>query len=372
MKRLVEMNDRKKTEKKKMTWLKGVAIFVGAVLLVVVLYLLYVIVTYSRIEDGLELQIQGKTDGFVAERQKEYTITSYNVGFGAYTRDFTFFMDGGKQSRAKSAQSVTDCTNGAVDVLLEYDPDIFLFQEMDTDSTRSHHIDQSELVLQRLEGYEEAFAQNYHSAYLMVPLTCPHGASNSGVATFSRLDMKTALRRQLPIAKDLSKLIDLDRCYSRTIIPMDDGTNLVIYNVHLSAYGADASVKEAQFSLLFEDMSQQYKQGNYVVCGGDFNSDFIGDSNQQLNGDNTKDAGWTQPFPDQLIPDGIIKCTSYEGEKVLPTARDCDIPYQEGNFTIMVDGFLVSDNVEVTYLENVQTGFTYSDHNPVCMRFKLK
>ena len=43
----------------------------------------------------------------------------------------------------------------------------------------------------------------------------------------------------------------------------------------------------------------------------------------------------------------------------------------EGNFTIIVDGFIVSDNVTVNFLENVQTGFRYSDHNPVLMRFTL-
>ena len=45
---------------------------------------------------------------------------------------------------------------------------------------------------------------------------------------------------------------------------------------------------------------------------------------------------------------------------------------KEGNFTIIVDGFIVSDNVTVTSLENVVTGFVYSDHNPVVMKFKLK
>jgi hypothetical protein len=38
----------------------------------------------------------------------------------------------------------------------------------------------------------------------------------------------------------------------------------------------------------------------------------------------------------------------------------------------VIDGFLVSDNVEVTELHNVDTGFAYSDHNPVMMRFTLK
>ena len=63
---------------------------------------------------------------------------------------------------------------------------------------------------------------------------------------------------------------------------------------------------------------------------------------------------------------------SYNDGKINPTCRNCDVPYKEGNFTIIVDGFIVSDNVTVTSLENVVTGFVYSDHNPVVMKFKLK
>ena len=52
--------------------------------------------------------------------------------------------------------------------------------------------------------------------------------------------------------------------------------------------------------------------------------------------------------------------------------RNCDVPYKKGNFTLIVDGFMVSENVEVTYLENIQKDFVYSDHNPVVMKFRLK
>ena len=108
-----------------------------------------------------------------------------------------------------------------------------------------------------------------------------------------------------------------------------------------------------------------------MVFGGDFNHDFTWNSTQVLNGGEMTDFGWAQPFPAEMLPEGLTRCDNYTDGKVEPTCRNCDIPYEEGNFTIIVDGFLVSDNVTVTYLENVQTGFTYSDHNPVLMRFTL-
>ena len=145
----------------------------------------------------------------------------------------------------------------------------------------------------------------------------------------------------------------------------------MLFNVHLSAYGGSDEIRAAQMNMLFGDMLAEYQKGNYVVCGGDFNHDFTGNSTQVLNGGEMTDFGWAQPFPAEMLPEGLTRCDNYTDGKVEPTGRDCDIPYEEGNFTIIVDGFLVSDNVTVTYLENVQTGFTYSDHNPVLMRFTL-
>ena len=51
--------------------------------------------------------------------------------------------------------------------------------------------------------------------------------------------------------------------------------------------------------------------------------------------------------------------------------RNADGPYHAGQFVLTVDGFIVSDNVSVSMTEVIDTGFAYSDHNPVHMSFKL-
>ena len=38
-------------------------------------------------------------------------------------------------------------------------------------------------------------------------------------------------------------------------------------------------------------------------------------------------------------------------------------------YTVTLDGFIISDNVECTKYENVNTGYSYSDHDPVYMEF---
>ena len=91
----------------------------------------------------------------------------------------------------------------------------------------------------------------------------------------------------------------------------------------------------------------------------------------RLGGAGTTEYGWAQPFPADLLPTCITRCTSYSNETLQPTCRNCDVPYEEGNFTIIVDGFLVTQNVTCVEVKNVYTSFTYSDHCPVVMQFKL-
>lgn len=356
------------------TWKKiviALCALLGALLLVLLGYVAYVMIDYSRIPDKQELEIDRIAPNESVQTGTEYVIVTQNLGFGAYTQDFTFFMDGGTQSRAESRESVIACiTEGALTVASQ-SPDFILFQEVDLDSTRSHHTNQYDLLREHFSDFSSTYAVNYDSAYLMYPFHSPHGASYSSLATFSRFDITSSLRRSFPISTSLSKFLDLDRCYSVSRIPVQGGRELVLYNVHASAYGSDDSIRQAQMSMLFEDMNAEYQKGNYVICGGDFNHDFTGDSSQKLNGADA-DFGWAQPFPAEMLPTGFTRCIDYAGDTLYPTCRNCDIPYEPGNFTIIVDGFIVSDNVSCTEVRHVDTAFTYSDHAPVVMTFTLE
>ncbi|MBQ9063987.1 MAG: endonuclease/exonuclease/phosphatase family protein [Blautia sp.] len=352
-------------------WKTPLGLFIAAVLIVGG-YLGYVIGTYNRIDDNLELEVEGN-----AEEQpsagEEYTIVSYNVGFGAYTADFTFFMDEGKESRARSKESVENCINETTTTALSYDPDVVFFQEVDTDSTRSHNVDEAAIIKGRFadEGvFDDVFAQNYHSAYLFYPIIEPHGASNSGLLTMSRFDVSSSLRRSLPISKGFNKFLDLDRCYSISRVPMENGKELILVNLHLSAYGTDAAQGNSQLEMVFEDLKAEYEKGNYVICGGDFNHDFTTDSKEYFNPGTDKTYSWCHSFPDEVIPEGFTKCTDYS-EGMTATSRYTNIPYGKDSFTVILDGFVVSDNVDCTYVQNIDTGYLYTDHNPVVMKFKL-
>lgn len=341
-------------------------------------YIIYMIVTYHRIADNTVLEVSqtAASKNNIIQCGEEYTALTYNIGFGAYSDDYSFFMDGGKYSRAFSKEAAVKNVTGAAEAAQACNPDFVLFQEVDLDSTRSYHINQYEIIQEYFVDFAANFGVNYHSSYLMVPLNEPHGASTAGLATFSRFSMYSALRRSLPISGGIGKFIDLDRAYVITRLPVENGKELVIFNVHLSAYATDDTIVGQQIAMLSEDMKQDLAAGNYILCGGDYNQDLLGNSPEVFQTAQT-DANWAKPFPTQLLPEGMALSydllSKEEHDNRKPSCRNADKPYEEGeSFVTMVDGFLISNNLELIEINTIDTGFAYSDHNPVMMKFKLK
>lgn len=353
-------------------WWKLPAAVLGLVLAAVLVYLAYALLTYYRVEDWQDLTVKGQGNG-PAETGRTYTLLSYNIGFGAYSPDYSFFMDGGKFSRALSAEDAQANVTGALETAAAHDPDFVFLQEVDADATRSYHLDEQAMAEEALTGKAWVSAQNYDSPYLFWPLTCPHGASRSGIMTFSDRTVTSSVRRSLPVETGLTRFLDLDRCYTVTRVPVVGGRELCLYNVHLSAYTSDGTIATEQVKLLLADMEAEYAAGNYAVCGGDFNKDLLGDSGAVF-GVAGEGQTWAQPFPEELLGGGIRLVVPDEDDgNPVPSCRNADRPYQPGtSFVLTVDGFLVSDNVAVESASVVDTGFAWSDHNPVTLTFWLE
>ena len=351
-----------------------IGIVIAAIVVIALAYVAYVFISFHRLEDHLVIVPYGTTETQSLAAGKEMTITSYNIGFGAYSDDYTFFMDGGKESWAFSKEAVYENIDGAMGVIEEQKPDIALFQEVDFDGTRSYHVDEVALVQEdmwELGQYAALFAQNYDSPFLMYPITQPHGANKAGIMTFSKAEMFDGIRRSLPIEEGLSKVLDLDRCYSKVRVQVDNGKQLVIYNMHLSAYTSKAETAEIQLSMVIQDMQEEYDQGNYCIAGGDFNRDLLGNSPEIFHTAKLED-NWAQPVNMSLFTDDITLVAPFQEADMIASCRNPNKPYEEGDFVVTVDGFIVSANVEVTYANVIDAGFKYSDHNPVIMRFILK
>ncbi len=342
---------------------------VGSIILAAASYLIYVVCSYYRVEDNLELTVAGEAAEAVPVGQK-LSLLTYNIGFGAYSDDYSFFMDGGKYSRAFSEDAVIANTNGSLAAILSANPDFVLLQEVDRDGDRSYHVDQTAMLTKGLSGYDNIFAQNYDSPYFFYPFNRPIGANLSGMMTFSEYDITSAQRRSLPIEDSLYKYLDLDRAYTVSSVPTQNGKELVLYNVHLSAYTSDGNIADEQLKMLADDMMAQYQKGNYVVAAGDFNKDLLGDSSKYFKRGGDGEFTWAKPLDASLLPEGF---TCHSGTNA-PTCRNADSAYRADgtDFVLSVDGIIISPNVELVSCLTVDNGFKYSDHNPVSAEFILK
>ena len=354
---------------------KRIIIILLAIILVFGAYAIYVFSAYYRLPDKLTLEVKRNgensrfIENFTVTPGNAYFIMTYNIGFGAYRSDYSFFMDGGKSSWAKDEESVIAAVCAMGEIINEVNPDFVLLQEIDVDGTRSYHVDELELLNQFLKGYYYDFAQDYDSPFLFFPPWEPHGANKSGLGVYSRAEITESMRRSLPISESFSKLVDLDRCYSISRIPTENGRQLCIYNVHTSAYGGSDEIRQAQLSTLFGDMNADYAKGNYVICGGDFNHNLK--ENSQENA-----PEWAYPFPRESLPEGFhmaLDNARDEDAVAHNTCRSAETPYdEETTYTVTLDGFIVSDNVKVNYYQHMDWGYEFSDHDPVLMQFILE
>ena len=351
-----------------------------ALVLIVLAYVVYVFASYYRVEDMQRLSVAHCSAAAAtpmegaAESETVYRVSSANVGFGAYSDDYSFFMDGGRESRARSRQAVDENMRGEVSLVKDLSPDFALFQEVDINGTRSWHIAEDAYLSDAMGSseFDEVFAQNYDSPYLFYPLINPHGANQSGIVTLSRHPISSAVRRSLPIEAGFMKLVDLDRCYSVSRIPMANGKELVLYNLHLSAYTSDGTIATEQLEMLCADMLAEYENGNYCVAGGDFNKDLLGNSAEVFGVAVGENDTWAQPIPEGTIPDGLSLVVPFDPAHPVATCRTASEAYNiETTFRVTVDGFLISGNVEAVSAAVVDAGYRYSDHNPIYMDFIL-
>lgn len=363
--------------------LKVILILIVIILVIIGAYVLYVMAQYSRIPDKQKLTINNNsiTSIDTLKNDTTYTATTYNIGFGAYSPDYSFFMDTGvmkdgthvtgKYGTGFSKEDVNKNTNGVIETILEINPTFALFQEVDTDSTRSFHINQVKAIENTFNNMSSDYAVNYHSFYSILPVNNPHGIANAGLLTLSKTKIDSAIRISYPVSdKFPAKYFDLDRCFSITYIKVENGRKLSIINSHMSAYDKGGIIRAQQLTLLNKYMREEYNKGNYVIVGGDFNHAL---GKEVLTAFESKQEipNWVSLLTNQDL-DPYMRICSAENELEVATCRSTDLPYVKGvNYTTVIDGFIISDNVEA-YSTNLENDYLYSDHQPVLLHFKLK
>lgn len=180
----------------------------------------------------------------------------------------------------------------------------------------------------------------------------------------------TAKRMSFPIDEGLTKILDYDRCYTTVRFQTENNKELVWYTTHMSAYAKDPTTSNKQIEMLIKSMQEEYKKGNYVVCGADFNKSLLENPEQYYPDDKIYEV---KAFPEQMLVLTDIKTVlPFNPDKPAGSCRDASEPLSSSTKVCNIDGFLISDNIELIKSDVVDNNFEYSDHNPVYMTFKLK
>ncbi len=354
-------------------------LIVAAAIVVVAIYASYLFLSYSRIEDKAELTTKNQTQANV-KIGKAYSVVTYNVGFGCYSPEFSFFMDEadwkdgkhtvGVYGRGINKDDVIKDTLGTGSVLTSINPDFILLQEVDEKATRSFNINMKSYYEEHFSSMSSTYAVNFHSAYLNLPIYDPHGIVNAGLLTLAKYKSSKAERISYPVSSALSKIADLDRCFSVVRFALDNGKELVIINNHMSAYDEGGVIRKAQLDTLNSYILNEYEKGNYVIVGGDFNH-ALGEEYANAFKTDQLLPEWVSILNDSDLPKGF-SIVKPENGFIVPSVRSCDIPYTKGkNYLTIVDGFIVSDNI-ISSSYVYDTDFAYSDHQPVVLSFVLK
>ena len=294
-------------------------------------------------------------------------FVAWNIGYGALGDNADFFMDGGKMVYTGDEARVRENMDNIANEVRAQAPDILLLQEIDLDSSRSRHINET-LYFDGMGFNNRTFANNFKVAFFPIPIP-PYGHIDSGIATYSSYQTTSATRVQLPCPFSWPiRTFNLKRCLLITRIPVEGGKELVIVNLHLEAYD-DGEGKAAQAQMLMDILNEETAKGNYVIAGGDFNQVFS-------NVDNKYPV-----FPEQWQP-AALDISPYEDTWQFIMCSDtasCRSLYAplEGNDPnslqyYIIDGFIVSSNIRVDSHEIVDLGFVSSDHNPQVLNITLE
>ena len=361
--------------KKKRPWylilVKVLLIIISVILLFGIgILLFFTIVEYrpKKLEEKKVLQNQTA----LVKLGEEYQALTFNIGYAALGKDEDFVMDGGKRGIPKSKEVVEGYLNGIKDILNTHKAEFYFIQEVDLNSRRSFKINQQQEILESIGStYNSTFAYNYKALFVPFPFSFTQymGRVESGVSTFSEFKVESSERHQFPGGFSWPvRTVNLKRGMLVNYHNIEGSDKqLIIVNLHMSAYDKSGKLREQEMAYLKDFMIKHKELGNYVIIGGDFNQTFPEVTLE------VRENPYFTPYKieDTYLPEGY----QFKIDPNVTTSRLLNQPYNpsdiENTYYFIIDGFIVSDNIEVTLVEGLDLGYAHSDHNPVRLKFKL-
>ncbi len=362
--------------------MKWIRLALRALLLFVLLIALYVggtllVGTLSDYQpDAVEPLVPFRESETTLHTDSIFTALIWNIGYGGLGRESDFFFDSGHYLTSGGhdvrppREVVRKNVEGIVQTIRTHAADYYLLQEVDRHSRRSFFTNEFEAIAEALPGYAAFFATNYRVWRMPLPLAEPwnaYGRVESGLATCLKVQPYESFRYQLPGNFSWpTRIFQLDRCVSLHRIRTRFGPDLVVMNIHHSAYD-DGALKQQQNDFLRKLAIGEYERGSFVLIGGDWNQCPPGFPFDKFMPGRTQ--GYTQlNLPADFMPEGW----QWVHDPDTPTNRKVRHPYvPDSTFVTLIDFYLLSPNLEALEVRTIDLDFEYSDHQPVWLKARV-
>jgi endonuclease/exonuclease/phosphatase family metal-dependent hydrolase len=332
------------------------------------IFVLFLTLTDYAPEAKENIEITGQEARLLPDSVKEITFLTWNIGYGGLGEKMDFFYEGGTRVRPEKKE-FEGYREGISQVLAAVDTVDFIFiQEADTHSRRSYYSDEVAETAKSLHGRTSLFAKNYDCWFVPVPLDDPMGRVVSGIACFPRYIPESAVRIDLGTRFSWPKqLVMLKRCILMMRYKLTSGNELVVVTLHNSTFDKGGVLRKRELQILHNLLLSEYKKGNYVIAGGDWNINPRGFRPETIISGDT-----TRAIEPPLYP-AFLPGWEFAFDPSVPSNRDVDGPYRKGKIiTTIIDFYVVSPNVKVRSVRTLPTGFRFSDHQPVFLKVALK
>ncbi len=341
----------------------------GAILFALIAVYCAVIFLMNRYRPhGNKVKVLHKPDNLPDKLDATLTLTSWNIGYGGLGKESDFVTDGGKSWFPPSLNAVKKNIGGILSQLEKFRdrsaPHLMLLQEVSNRSPLSYWQPLRQSILDRFTRHFALFRPDISSWGLPWPIKINHGTM-----TLCPASPKSAKVIALPAEPTFLGGF-IKRNYGLLVTKFqikNSPQQWIIINLHLAAFDPEGATRFEQLQKVLSYAEEEFSKGNFVVLGGDWNM-ALTPSNFPHTTD-IKKLFWLVSMPTQQLPTGWqIIC-----DPQTPTVRTNYQPYVRGeNYTAIIDGFVISPNIQVKNVCTTDTRFLHTDHMPVTATFSTK
>lgn len=283
------------------------------------------------------------------EPDGRYTIITYNIGYCSGLTNNSGY-NASEEQYEKNIQTILNS-------LGKIAPDFVGTQEIDFDSARSYHRDESRLLAEGLGLRYRADTPNWDKAYVPWPYWPPSahfGGMYSGHSVASRFPIVSQTKVTLPMPEENPFWYNayyLDRIIQIVEVKIGEQP-LVILNVHLEAYKRPTREKQA---VVVAETVKKYMDKPLILLG-DFNARPPWKTKETTLATILAVEGLHKEFPKEAYESG--------NEAQYFTSSS-------GNPKSSIDHVFYNDKIRFVSARVLQDAGMGSDHLPVMMEFEI-